>query len=97
MGKRAKWVIRRLANGHCERCRRRCELWELAAHHLGPPYANGKPGDPHDKHDIRRENLVALCPECHSARPPHNMLYVDGQSVVANPLAIFAAISYTHS
>jgi len=23
------------------------------------------------------------------------MLYVDGQSVVANPLAIFAAVSYT--
>jgi hypothetical protein len=30
-------------------------------------------------------------------RPPHNMLYVDGQSVVANPLVNRQASSYTHS
>jgi hypothetical protein len=32
---------------------------------LGAAYDNGKSGDPHDKHDLRRENLVALCDRCH--------------------------------
>lgn len=65
--KKVSLIIRHLANGRCERCRRRCQMWELATHHLGTPYVNGRPGDPHDKHDIRRENLVALCWECHRA------------------------------
>jgi hypothetical protein len=30
-----------------------------------------------------------------STRPPHNMLYVDGQSVVANPLVNVQSDSYT--
>lgn len=37
----------------------------LTVAHLGVSYADGKPGDPHDKHDIRRENLAALCQKCH--------------------------------
>lgn len=65
--KKVSLIIRRLANGRCEWCRRRCQMWELSVHHLGAPYANGKSGDPQDKHDIRHENLVALCSECHSA------------------------------
>jgi hypothetical protein len=60
-------IIRRLAQGRCEHCRRRCALWELSVHHLGTLYADGRPGDPQEKHDIRRENLVALCLECHRA------------------------------
>jgi hypothetical protein len=39
-------------------------------HHLGAPLAmelGWRPGDARDKHDIRRENLVALCWECHTA------------------------------
>ena len=30
-------------------------------------------------------------------RPPHNILYAVGKSNLANPLAILAAIAYTHS
>lgn len=64
---RVSRIIRRLAHGRCERCHRRCRMWELSVHHLGLSYANGKPGDPGDKHDIRQENLVALCWDCHRA------------------------------
>jgi 5-methylcytosine-specific restriction endonuclease McrA len=42
-------------------------MWELSVHHLGVPYAIDRAGDPSDKHDIRRENLVALCWDCHRA------------------------------
>lgn len=62
---RVSRIIRRLANGRCAWCRQRCRMWELSVHHLGAPYASGKPGDSSDKHDIRRENLVALCWDCH--------------------------------
>jgi hypothetical protein len=62
---RVSRIIRRLARGRCAWCHERCHMWELSVHHLGAPYADGKPGDPHDKHDIRRENLVALCWDCH--------------------------------
>ncbi|MBO0781030.1 MAG: hypothetical protein J2P37_19600 [Ktedonobacteraceae bacterium] len=61
--KRASRTIRRLAGGHCERCG--CACNNLSVHHIGTPFANGKPGDPHDKHDLRRENLTALCFACH--------------------------------
>ncbi len=37
----------------------------LTVAHLGTPYADGQPGNKHDKHDIRRENLLALCQACH--------------------------------
>ena len=65
--KKVSLIIRRLAHGRCEWCRQRCRMWELSVHHLGAPYADGKPGDAHDKHDLRRENLVALCWDCHRA------------------------------
>jgi 5-methylcytosine-specific restriction endonuclease McrA len=58
-------VIRRLAHGHCEWCHSHTN--RLTVHHIGIPYADGRPGNPHDKHDLRRENLVALCWPCHSA------------------------------
>ena len=35
----------------------------LTVAHLGEPFALG--GDKHDKHDIRAENLAALCQRCH--------------------------------
>jgi hypothetical protein len=63
-------IIRRLANGHCEWCHKRCYMWELSVHHIGAPLATGrgwKRGNPSDKHDIRRENLVALCKDCHAS------------------------------
>ena len=39
----------------------------LTVAHLGTPHADGRPGDKHDKHDCRPENLAALCQRCHLA------------------------------
>lgn len=67
-------TIRRLANNRCEWCGvangillpsgRRGKV-VLTVAHLGTPFADGRPGDKHDKHDIRRENLASLCQRCH--------------------------------
>lgn len=37
----------------------------LTVAHLGTPHADGRPGDKHDKMDVRDENLAALCQRCH--------------------------------
>lgn len=37
----------------------------LTTAHLGVPHPDGRPGDPHDKMDVRPENLAALCQKCH--------------------------------
>ena len=37
----------------------------LTVAHLGTAHADGTPGDKHDKHDVRPENLAALCQRCH--------------------------------
>jgi hypothetical protein len=37
----------------------------LTVHHIGVDKPDGTPGDPHDKMDVRDENLVALCQRCH--------------------------------
>lgn len=37
----------------------------LTVHHKGAAHADGRPGDPDDKMDNRRENLAALCQRCH--------------------------------
>jgi hypothetical protein len=37
----------------------------LTVAHLGVPYPDGRPGNPHDKMDVREENLAALCQRCH--------------------------------
>lgn len=37
----------------------------LTVHHAGVPKPDGSPGDPHDKMDVREENLAALCQRCH--------------------------------
>ncbi len=67
-------TIRRLAGWRCEWCQiengaplpsGRAGRVVLTVAHLGTPYADGRPGDKHDKHDIRRENLAALCARCH--------------------------------
>lgn len=67
-------TIRRIAGQRCEWCSvengvplpsgRKGNV-VLTVAHLGVPYADGRPGDKHDKHDIRRENLAALCQRCH--------------------------------
>lgn len=65
--KKISAIIRRLAQGTCEWCHTPCE--SLSVHHIGAPLATGKGwknGNPCDKHDVRRENLVALCWHCHS-------------------------------
>jgi 5-methylcytosine-specific restriction endonuclease McrA len=54
-------TIRRIAGWRCELCGYHAN----SVHHKGAPYADGRPGDPSDKHDIRRENLIALCEQCH--------------------------------
>lgn len=70
-------VIRRVAGNRCERCgvangvplpSGRAGRVVLTVAHLGVPLATGtgwRPGDKHDKHDVRRENLQALCQACH--------------------------------
>ena len=70
--KKASRTIRRVAGYRCEWCQRsQGEYYPcgqpviISVHHIGAAYANGTPGDPHDKHDLRRENLVALCDLCH--------------------------------
>lgn len=46
-----------------------CRVWlsrvVLSVAHLGTPHPDGRPGDKHDKHDVRPENLAALCQSCH--------------------------------
>lgn len=37
----------------------------LTVAHLGVDYPDGRPGDKHDKMDVRDENLAALCQACH--------------------------------
>lgn len=69
--KKVSLLIRRLANGHCEWCGAECS--NLSVHHIGVPWADGRPNSPSNKHDLRRENLVALCWPCHQEadRPAH--------------------------
>ncbi len=67
-------TIRRIAGWRCEWChvahgvplpRGRPGRVILTVAHLGTAYGDGRPGNKHDKHDIRRENLAALCQACH--------------------------------
>ena len=70
-------TIRRIAGNRCEFCgvsngsplrSGRNGKVVLTVAHLGAPLATGDgwiPGDPHDKHDVRRESLAALCQRCH--------------------------------
>lgn len=75
--KKVSQAIRRIAGNQCEWCKiangvslpsgRKGKV-VLTAAHLGAPFATGngwRPGDKHDKHDIRRENLACLCQRCH--------------------------------
>lgn len=65
--------IRERANNRCEWCG--AENYQphpvtgskviLTVAHLGTPYPDGKPGNKHDKLDVRPENLAALCQRCH--------------------------------
>jgi len=60
--KKASQTLRRIV-GRCERCGRESD--HLSVHHLGADYITGLPGDPRDKHDLRRENLQVICYPCH--------------------------------
>ncbi len=65
--------IRTRAHGRCEWCG--AENYQphpltgskviLTVAHLGTPHADGRPGNKHDKFDVRDENLAALCQRCH--------------------------------
>lgn len=72
------YVIKRLARFHCERCgqkKSKSFYRQLTVHHIGAPYADGRPGNPRDKHDIRRENLIVLCNRCHDEVEPKRKKY----------------------
>ncbi len=72
-------TIRRVAGNHCEQCQisngaplpsGRPGRVVLTVAHIGAPRATGhgwSAGNKHDKHDVRRENLRALCQRCHLA------------------------------
>jgi 5-methylcytosine-specific restriction endonuclease McrA len=72
-------IIRRVAGNCCEQCgivngvplpSGRSGRVVLTVAHIGAPRATGEgwiPGNKHDKHDVRRENLRALCQRCHLA------------------------------
>lgn len=62
---KASKTLRRAVR-RCELCCLHYPVKKLSVHHVGKPYADGRPGDPHDKHDLRRENLMVLCPWCHA-------------------------------
>jgi 5-methylcytosine-specific restriction endonuclease McrA len=55
------------ASGEPDDPRNKTTLIVLTVAHLGTAHPDGTPGDKHDKHDVRRENLAALCQRCHLA------------------------------
>lgn len=61
---KASYVLRRSVGFRCELCG---SSRGVSVHHKGAPFADGRPGDPLDKHDLRRENLQVLCCEHHRA------------------------------
>lgn len=60
---RASLTLRRI-RGQCELCGKEGP-YGLQVHHKGAPFPDGTPGNPHDKHDLRIENLQVLCGPCH--------------------------------
>lgn len=58
---RASWLVRKMSGFRCVWCG---SAQDVRTHHMGVPYANGVPGNRHDKHDLRIENLYALCETC---------------------------------
>lgn len=63
--KKASRTLRRIV-GHCEVCGVELPACNLTVHHAGVDYADGRQGDPRDKYDLRRENLVTCCVTCHA-------------------------------
>ena len=61
--KKVSRLLRTLADGRCQNCGNLRE--NLSVHHIGVAYPDGCPGDPRDKHDLRRENLMVICFTCH--------------------------------
>jgi hypothetical protein len=71
--RKVSFTLRKAARWQCEWCGlpqgaplpRSGYRCILTVAHLGAPYPDGRPGDKHDKHDLRRENLAVLCQRCH--------------------------------
>lgn len=66
--------VKEAAQWRCQDCGMQCRTpaepfdthrRTMSVHHVGAPHADGTPGDPHDKMDVRPENLLALCSACH--------------------------------
>lgn len=78
-------AIKEAADWICQdcgmQCRRPGEAFDthrrtMSVHHVGVARPDGTPGDPHDKMDVRPENLLALCAACHLRRDlPIHMLH----------------------
>lgn len=65
---RAGWCCEWCSVAHrAERSGRKGKLYKvvMTVAHLGIPYPDGRPGDKHDKWDVRPENLACLCQACH--------------------------------
>jgi hypothetical protein len=60
--RRVSWLVRRWRGHRCERCQ---SAEHLTVHHCGTAFADGRPGDRRNKHDLRPENLAVLCRSCH--------------------------------
>lgn len=59
---RVSWLVRRLYGFRCAWCG---SSHHTRCHHLGAAFPDGRPGNSHDKHDLRwPENLICLCQEC---------------------------------
>lgn len=65
----ARWICQ-----DCEmQCRKPSETFDthkrtMSVRRADVMHADGRPGDPHDKMDVRPENLLALCSRCHLIR-----------------------------
>lgn len=62
-------AIKEAADWICQDCGMQCRTpgepfdthkRTMSVHHIGVDKPDGTPGDPHDKMDVRRENLIAI-------------------------------------
>ena len=111
-------TIRRIAGWKCEWCgiENGAPLKSgspyrvvLTVAHLGAPRPTGDgwtPGDRHDKHDIRRENLRCLCQACHLSydlddhiqhRREHRWRDEREQAIAAGQLSFIAISGHSYA
>jgi hypothetical protein len=89
---KVRGVLYRVTAGRCERCGRYVSPRKFTIHHVGAPYADGRPGDSRDKHDIRRENLAMLCEQCHCSLEPFRSVMKKKEKKRASKRSLHAAL-----